>query len=193
MTIYKSLYFLDMESLILMEIHSVKRSKAGNFYDIILKEKNGAKGLSIPVGTYEGQMLLLFLEKKQILRPMTFELMLDIFSHFRLNVKEIVIVDFVDGSYRALVTISNADGLEQKFDSRSSDAINLAVREAVPLYVENRVLEEVGFNISEALIDGENEFILQNLKELLQEAVKNQDEEMQSILENEISNLKRKK
>ncbi|HIW87479.1 MAG TPA: bifunctional nuclease family protein, partial [Candidatus Onthomorpha intestinigallinarum] len=77
--------------------------------------------------------------------------------------------------------------------SRSSDAINLAVREAVPLYVENRVLEEVGFNISEALIDGENEFILQNLKELLQEAVKNQDEEMQSILENEISNLKRKK
>ena len=39
MTICKSLYFLDMESLILMEIHSVKRSKAGNFYDIILKEK----------------------------------------------------------------------------------------------------------------------------------------------------------
>ncbi len=182
-----------METLILMILHSVKKSRIGNFYDVILKEKDGDRALSIPVGTFDGQMLLLFLEKKQILRPMTFDLMIDIFSHFRLNVRDIAILDFIDGSYRAVITISDAAGLEKKIDSRTSDAINLAVREAAPLYVKNCVLEEVGFNIEEVSVDRESNIILQNLQVLLQEAVKNQDKEMQSIIEDEISNLKRKK
>ncbi|HRK74097.1 MAG TPA: DUF151 domain-containing protein, partial [Rhodothermales bacterium] len=98
------------------------------------------------------QAIALELEKIDPPRPMTHDLLRDVFRSVRANVSEIVIDELREGTFYAKIRYE-FEGEEQELDARPSDAVALAVRVDVPIYVEVKVLEEAGIPTEE---DGES-------------------------------------
>jgi bifunctional DNase/RNase len=142
-------------------------------------------------------------------RPMTHDLFKPIFSAFNISVKEVVIHQFREGLFIAKITLIGEDGIPEDIDSRSSDAVAIAVRFNVPIYTTVHVLNEVnniseGFTNSEestdALNDADEEFefeseisetSIEDLELQLKEALENEEYELATKIRDEIN--KRKK
>lgn len=104
-----------------------------------------ASGIQIPIfiGAYEAQGILLAKESVKTRRPMTHELMVQIMKDYELSLKEVTIDRVSEGIFYA--TLHMTDGFNTKtFDSRTSDAITLALLCDCPIMAAEEVLEETG-------------------------------------------------
>ncbi|MGA9116853.1 MAG: bifunctional nuclease domain-containing protein [Bacteroidota bacterium] len=113
---------------------------SGGAYALILKEVNGARRLPIVIGASEAQSIALEMEGIKPPRPLTHDLMKNIITAFGAQLSEITIDDLRDGTFYAKLSIDN-----QLIDSRPSDAIALAVRYGVQIYVAASVMDEASF------------------------------------------------
>lgn len=113
---------------------------SGGAYALILKEVNGNRRLPIIIGAFEAQSIALEMEGIKPPRPLTHDLMKNIIDSLGTALHEIMINDLRDGTFYAKISL---DG--QEIDSRPSDAIALAVRYGVPIYVSDKVMEEAAF------------------------------------------------
>ncbi len=113
---------------------------SGGAYALILKEVNGNRRLPIIIGASEAQSIALEMEGIKPPRPLTHDLMKNIITAFGSELSEIVIDELRDGTFYAKLNIDS-----QVIDSRPSDAIALAVRYGVQIYVATNVMEEAGF------------------------------------------------
>ncbi|MFN0157277.1 MAG: bifunctional nuclease domain-containing protein [Bacteroidota bacterium] len=113
---------------------------SGGAYALILKEVNGNRRLPIIIGASEAQSIALEMEGIKPPRPLTHDLMKNIITAFGGELSDIVIDELRDGTFYAKLNIDS-----QVIDSRPSDAIALAVRYGVQIYVATNVLEEAGF------------------------------------------------
>lgn len=116
---------------------------SGGAYALVLGEVNGNRRLPIIIGAAEAQAIALELEKIDPPRPMTHDLLRDVFRATRANVTEVVIDELKDGTFYAKIHFEHG-GEEKELDARPSDAVALAVRVDVPIFVELKVLEEAG-------------------------------------------------
>lgn len=124
---------------------------SGGAFALILKEVAGPRRLPIIIGANEAQSIALEMEGIKTPRPMTHDLMKSIISAFGSELQEIIIDELKDGTFYAKISI---DG--QSIDSRPSDAIALAVRYGVHIYVASVVMDEAAF-IPEEEEEGESE------------------------------------
>ena len=116
---------------------------SGGAYALILKEMNGNRRLPIIIGAFEAQSIALEMEGIKPPRPLTHDLMKNIIDTFGVSLQDVFINELRDGTFYAKITIEGVSE-NQEVDSRPSDAIALAVRYGVPIFVAEEVLNEAG-------------------------------------------------
>jgi bifunctional DNase/RNase len=120
--------------------HSITQTHS---YAVVLGEVNGLRRLPIVIGGFEAQAIAVALEKMQPSRPLTHDLMKNFMNGFNIDLQEVVITDLQEGIfYSKLVCTSENDTIE--IDSRTSDALALAVRFGCPVYTYEHILESAG-------------------------------------------------
>ena len=120
--------------------HSITQTHS---YAVVLGEVNGLRRLPIVIGGFEAQAIAVALEKMQPSRPLTHDLMKNFMTAFNIELHEIIISDLQEGIfYSTLVCSSDNDTIE--IDSRTSDALALAVRFGCPVYTYEHILESAG-------------------------------------------------
>ena len=120
--------------------HSITQTHS---YAVVLGEVNGLRRLPIVIGGFEAQAIAVALEKMHPSRPLTHDLMKNFMSAFNIELQEIIICDLQEGIfYSKLVCASEHDTVE--IDSRTSDALALAVRFGCPVYTYENILESAG-------------------------------------------------
>lgn len=130
-----------------VDILGLSNSQAGtNAYALILKESDGSRQLPIVIGAPEAQAIANELEGVRPQRPMTHDLLKNIIDTLGATVREVVIASLQDGTFFAHIVFEYSD---LEIDARPSDAIALAVRCGVPIYVAESVLDEAGFQTDE--------------------------------------------
>jgi len=120
--------------------HSITQTHS---YAVVLGEVNGLRRLPIVIGGFEAQAIAVALEKMQPSRPLSHDLMKNFMNAFAIDLHEIIICDLQEGIfYSKLVCSSDNDTVE--IDSRTSDALALAVRFGCPIYTYENILESAG-------------------------------------------------
>jgi hypothetical protein len=120
--------------------HSITQS---NSYAVILGEVGGHRRLPIVIGGFEAQAIAVALENMQPARPLTHDLMKNFMTSFDVQLQEVYICDLQEGIFYAkLVCFTANDTVE--IDSRTSDALALAVRFGCPIYVNASILDQAG-------------------------------------------------
>lgn len=126
--------------------HSITQS---NSYAVVLGEVNGLRRLPIVIGGFEAQAIAVALENMHPSRPLTHDLMKNFMTAFGVQLQEVYICDLQEGIfYSKLVCFTANDMIE--IDSRTSDAIALAVRFGCPIYVYSNILEQAGLTSENA-------------------------------------------
>lgn len=125
--------------------HSITQTHS---YAVVLGEVNGLRRLPIVIGGFEAQAIAVALEKMQPSRPLTHDLMKNFMNAFGVELHEIIINDLQEGIfYSKLICSSEHDTVE--IDSRTSDALALAVRFGCPVYTYENILESAGILMEE--------------------------------------------
>ena len=179
----------------------------GGGYALILKEIGGERRLPIIIGSFEAQHIALELEGIKPPRPLTHDLIRNIIEQMGFSISYVYISELRDGTFYAKIKMDV--GSVDEIDSRPSDAIALALKFAVPIYVSEEVMNEVSFipEKEEAESDTETETEKQpemptipkdvdpyirkmnQLKNDLKEAVETEDYEKAASLRDEIKRL----
>ena len=196
-------------NLIEILINGISYSQTQNgAYALILSEIEGERKLPIVIGTNEAQSIAIAIEKEiKPPRPLTHDLFKNFCVRFDIKIKQVIIHKLVDGVFYSSV-ICERDGIEEIIDSRSSDAIALAIRFEAPIYTYENILEKAGVVIKvekeideksllKELFSDENsevensdlkEKTTKELEELLKIAVQNENYESAAKIRDEISN-----
>ncbi len=120
--------------------HSITQTHS---YAVVLGEVNGLRRLPIVIGGFEAQAIAVALERMQPSRPLTHDLMKNFMLAFNVDLHEVIINDLQEGIfYSKLVCSTDHDTVE--IDSRTSDAVALAVRFGCPIYTYNNILDSAG-------------------------------------------------
>lgn len=120
--------------------HSVTQSHS---FAVVLGEVDGTRRLPIVIGGFEAQAIAVALESMKPSRPLTHDLMKTVCDTFQLELQYIYISKLLDGVFYSNLVFSNS--IETcEVDSRTSDALALAVRFECPIYVNENILEEAG-------------------------------------------------
>ncbi len=170
---------------------------SGGAYALILKEVNGNRRLPIIIGAFEAQSIALEMEGIKPPRPLTHDLMKNILESVGADLSEITISELRDGTFYAKLILDS-----QEIDARPSDAIALAVRFGVPIFVIDKVMDEAAFlpeNEEEGAEAGAapkgKEVKLTKLEALraqLKESIEREDYERAASLRDEIRKLEQR-
>lgn len=203
-------------SLVKLSIKGISYSQTQNgAYALILNEVDGERKLPIVIGAFEAQSIAIALEKEiKPPRPLTHDLFKNFAERFDIVVKQVIIHKLVDGVFYSSI-ICERDKIEEIIDARTSDAIALALRFSAPIFTYKNILDKAGIylktnpqdtdkdsqEIDDILSNPEtfgNEdeqtsgrpYIknsLQELTEMLEEAVSHEDYEKAAKIRDEIS------
>jgi hypothetical protein len=125
--------------------HSVTQSHS---YAVVLGEVNGVRKLPIVIGGFEAQAIAVALENMQPTRPLTHDLMKNMMVAFQLQLTEVLIHRIHEGIFYAkLICQSPLETIE--IDSRTSDALALAVRFDTPIFTFENILDSAGLQMDE--------------------------------------------
>jgi bifunctional DNase/RNase len=110
---------------------------------VILREVGADRYLPIWVGQYEAEAITVALQEVEMIRPLTHDLLKNVFTSFNAKIKRIEIVSLKEDIFYGSI-VAEVNGQETNVDSRPSDAIALAVRAHVPIMVEESVIQNAG-------------------------------------------------
>ncbi|RPJ26926.1 MAG: bifunctional nuclease family protein [Chloroflexi bacterium] len=110
---------------------------------VVLKQVGSERYLPIWVGPYEAEAITVALQEVEMIRPLTHDLLKNVFGAFNARIKRIEIVKLQNEIFYGNI-VAEVDGREIDVDSRPSDAIALSVRAHVPILVHHSVMEEAG-------------------------------------------------
>ncbi len=129
--------------MIEMTIDSIRVSLKNYQRVVILKEKLADRYLPIWIGPAEADAIAVKLQGVSVPRPLTHDLLRSVVDAFGARVDSVVVNDLKNDTFYAKITL-DVDGGQMEVDSRPSDALALAVRVEVPIYVEESVLDKAG-------------------------------------------------
>ena len=191
-------------SLIRLTINRISYSKTHNgAYALLLNEKNGNRKLPIVIGGFEAQSIAVALESEiRPPRPLTHDLFKNFSDCFEIKIKQVIIHKIVDGVFFSSL-ICVRDKIEEIIDSRTSDAIALAIRFDSPIFTYESVLEKAGIELkvedlkkSPKTVNKTGEKVdyrklsVNQLDKAISIAVKNEDYELAAHLRDEINKRK---
>ena len=125
--------------------HSVTQS---HNYAVVLGEQNGTRRLPIVIGGFEAQAIAVAMERMAPNRPLTHDLFKNAFETFNIDLKEIIINNLLDGIFYARL-VCERNGEVYEIDSRTSDALAMAVRFNCPIYTYEFILDAAGVVLEE--------------------------------------------
>jgi uncharacterized protein len=133
-----------------LEIIAIQQSiTQANSYAVVLGDVNGLHRLPIVIGGFEAQAIAVAIEKMNPTRPLTHDLMKNFMVAFGVELHEVMINDLQEGVfYSKLVCSNDRDTIE--IDSRTSDAIALAIRFGCPIYTFEHILESAGILLEDS-------------------------------------------
>jgi hypothetical protein len=171
---------------------------SGGAYALILKEVDGDRRLPIIIGAFEAQSIALEMEGIKPPRPLTHDLMKNLLDSMGAELAEVTISELRDGTFYAKLIVDS-----QEIDSRPSDAIALAVRTGVPIFVSEKVMDDASFLPEDETGPQEQHSVpavrkdskastLESFRQQLKEAVEREDYERAAKLRDEIRKLEMK-
>jgi hypothetical protein len=132
-----------------LEIVAISQSITQNqSYAVVLGETDGLRKLPIVIGGFEAQAIAVALENMQPARPLTHDLIKNIFGNFQIELHEVIISNLHEGIFYAKLVCTNQYETVE-IDSRTSDAIALAVRTGCPIYTYENILDSAGILMEE--------------------------------------------
>ncbi len=204
-------------SLVKLSIKGISYSQTQNgAYALILNEVDGERKLPIVIGAFEAQSIAIALEKEiKPPRPLTHDLFKNFAERFDIVVKQVIIHKLVDGVFYSSL-ICERDKIEEIIDARTSDAIALALRFNAPIFTYKNILDKAGIYLKSNSSDSDqgsqeiddvlsnpetfgheeetnqsgdvySKHTLQELNDLLDQAVSQEDYEKAAKIRDEIS------
>ena len=133
-------------NLIKLEIHGISYSEnLSGAFALVLNESKGQRKLPVVIGGFEAQAIALALQKNiKTSRPLTHELFKGFADMFEIKLKKVIIHKLVDGVFFSNM-VCEKGGKSVTIDSRTSDAIAMALRFNAPVFTYESILNEVGF------------------------------------------------
>lgn len=184
---------------------SVSQTQSGA-YALVLAEENGDRRIPIIIGPVEAQAIAIQLEGLKPPRPLTHDLIKNIAIAFDIILLEVTIYKLEEGIFYSEL-LCEMNGKEVIIDSRTSDAVALALRFKCPIYTWEEILKKSGivlnseddFPTGDSFMGSEPEpsnspfanYSAQELEEMLNEAIQNEDYEKASIIRDEVDNRKK--
>jgi len=186
---------------------SYSQSSSGA-YALILGISGENRRLPIIIGGFEAQAIAIELEKMKPTRPLTHDLFKSFADHFDIKITEVVINKFEEGIFFSKL-ICEAGGSSTEIDSRTSDAVALAIRFDCPIYAYKNIIDEAAIDmdteqVSEEIKEDETagksaetlgkyeDYLVEELEEMLKKAVAEEKYEEASRLRDEINKRKEK-
>lgn len=188
-------------SLIQLRVNRITYSQnQSGAYAMILDEVDGNRKLPVVIGEFEAQSIAVNLDKDiKTQRPFTHDLFKNFAYRFDIAIKRVIITKLVDGVFYSSL-ICERDKIEEIIDSRTSDAVSLALRFKAPIYTHESVLDKAGVvfekgelptqgTLGDELSDEINYTDLSNqeIENAIKKAVKKEDYELAARLRDEIS------
>jgi bifunctional DNase/RNase len=184
-------------------VHSFAQN---NSYTVLLSEVKAKRKLPIVVGTFEAQAIAIQLDKLQPPRPLTHDLIKNMLDAFDIFLKEVYIYNILEGVFYARL-ICIKDGEEVQIDSRTSDAIALALRFNCLIYTNTTIMDiasitvesstdEIADEIVATPEDTEDEvtefqlYTNTELEHMMNESLENEDYEKAALIRDELSKRK---
>src|ERR671915_311572 len=130
--------------LIEMVVESVRVHMLSSQHVVILKETERDRYLPIWIGPSEANAIAMRLQGISAERPLTHDLLVSVLGAVNSVISRVVVTHVTDGTFHARLYLEASDGTETEVDSRTSDAIAVAVRTGSTIYVDERVLDEAG-------------------------------------------------
>jgi bifunctional DNase/RNase len=137
-----------MSDMVEVVIDSIRVSLISQQRIVILREVDADRYLPIWIGIYEAEAIALALQDVEVARPLTWDLLKNIFSILDARIIRVEVTSLHDDTYYGNI-VAEVDGRNIDIDSRPSDAIALAVRAHVPILVSRPILESVGVSPEE--------------------------------------------
>jgi hypothetical protein len=131
----------SVRKLIKLSLVGVRVELPANQPIVLLKEEEGDRFLPIWIGAFEATAIAFALQGVETARPMTHDLFKKVLEDFKVSIERVLINDLIDGTFYAEITMQRNDST-LLISARPSDAIALAVRMDVPIYAEEKVLDE---------------------------------------------------
>lgn len=201
-----------------LEIFDISHSGTNSgAYAMVLVEKGGNRKIPIIIGSSEAQAIAIELENMKPSRPLTHDLYKNTLTSFNMTVTEVLIYNYNEGIFFAKVIVTDGERIIE-IDSRSSDAVAIAVRFRIPIKCDETILQNMGIDPSEDSTsedelddDGENVFDdvvedeekpskkinkaeeLKELRDKLNQAIENEEYEAASMLKIAIEKLESEK
>ena len=183
---------------------SYSQSQSGA-YALILGETGGKRRLPIIIGGFEAQSIAIELEKIKTPRPLTYDLFKSFATTFNIAVTEVIINKFSEGVFYAILVCNDGNN-EMEIDSRTSDAIALALRFECPIYTFEDIIASAGIMIDEEAEKSDvtseissvkkeeetsfSQYSVSELQQMLQTAVENEEYEKASSIRDELNKRK---
>ena len=175
-------------------------------YALVLIEEGGERRIPIIIGGFEAQSIVIKLENLDPPRPLTHDLFKSFADSFRISVSEVYIYKLEEGVFFSKLVCTNGEK-EYSIDSRTSDAVALALRFNCPIFITEEILEKAGITVSPASAEsgsaGTEESVLEpevtkygsysdeDLYKMIDEAVSTEDYERAAAIRDEIERRKK--
>lgn len=164
-------------------------------YGLVLAEEEGNRRLMVVVGAPEAQSIAFQLQKVAPPRPLGHDLFKEVLDSFYISLEEVIISDYVDGVFHSKLILKQGDFLRE-IDSRTSDAVAIALRTGSPIYTTEHIMKELAVVIDESELEEVQSTEIQaeekskdyglldpvELQEMLQKAISEEDYELASVL-----------
>lgn len=134
--------------MIRVTVDSIRVSLLTQHRVVVLREADSRKYIPIWIGAFEADAIALALQGHEPQRPMTHDLLKAVFGELGAAISHIVVNDIHDSTFYARIVVEQGSHTIE-IDARPSDAIALAVRTDVPIYVEQHVLDQAGVPLDE--------------------------------------------
>ena len=140
---------MDNENLIELKVLGITRSEVQpGAYALLLENADStpdvARRIPIVVGAAEAQSIAVFLEQVTPSRPLTHDLFVSLFHIYGIELRKVVIYSFNDGVFAAMLYASNGT-TNVEIDSRTSDAIAIALRTGAPIFTTPEVMDHTSY------------------------------------------------
>jgi bifunctional DNase/RNase len=121
--------------------HSITQN---NSYAIVLGEIDGQRRMPIVIGAFEAQAIAVALERMQPTRPLTHDLFYGFMTRFEVELSEVIIYKLEEGIFFSKLVCIQPNGDTVEIDSRTSDALALAVRAHCRIFTYESIIESAG-------------------------------------------------
>jgi bifunctional DNase/RNase len=186
--------FRKMSNLVKLNVIGLTYSQTqSSAYALVLGEENGSRRIPIVIGSAEAQSIAMHLQSLTPSRPLTHDLFVELMAGYKISLVSVIIYKFEKEIFYSELLFNDADGKQIKIDSRTSDAVALAVRAQCPIFTTEEIMTATSVFFDEDDMEASEDDMEENILQTPDEPKSLKENinmlsvsELQSMLENAI-------